>query len=117
MPTEPTRGDIWLVNLGNATGHEQSGERPCIIIRQDAFYITHPGTTIVIPCTKKGESFTPGTTVKLPAGEGGLSFDSVVLCHQLRVVDCQKFLRQIGTLRSEKLSEIELTLGHVLGLP
>jgi mRNA interferase MazF len=36
MP-EPSRGEIWLVNLSPTRGHEQAGKRPGLVVSVDLF--------------------------------------------------------------------------------
>ena len=56
--------------------------------------------------------------VQVASGEGGLTSDSVALCHQLRVLDKARLVRRLGALRPEVLAKIEdcvlFTLGIIL---
>ena len=45
------RGDIYLVNLSPTFGHEQSGQRPVLIVSPDAFNVK-TRTPIVVPITR-----------------------------------------------------------------
>lgn len=118
MPPTPIRGDVWEVDFGEAEGYEQAGKRPAVVIlRHDLFEVTHPLITIAIPITTQTRWYTAGCTVKLTRGDGGLKADSIALCHHIRVIDCKRLLSKCGTLSGQKLSEIEVALSLLLGLP
>jgi mRNA-degrading endonuclease toxin of MazEF toxin-antitoxin module len=53
----------------------------------------------------------------IPVKEAGQDRDSVASCHQIRALDRRKLIRKIGELVPERLSEIELAVAFVLGLP
>lgn len=50
---DPCRGEIWLVDLGTGHGHEQSGQRPVLIVSDDAFNAGLSGLVMVAPLTSK----------------------------------------------------------------
>ncbi len=80
------RGEIWIVNLDPTQGSEQAGVRPTIIFQNDTIsrYTT---AAIGIPLTTNLRRASLPSCVLIPGGEGGLTQDSVALCHQLRVLD------------------------------
>ncbi|MBI2494222.1 MAG: type II toxin-antitoxin system PemK/MazF family toxin [Candidatus Rokubacteria bacterium] len=113
--THGRRGDVWEADLGPIGGGEQAGARPVVVAQTDDLQTL--ATTVVIPLTSSLRQAGFPTTVKLEPGEGGLGKTSVALCHQLRVLDRRKLIRQLGTLPPAKLSEIEAAVAFVLGLP
>lgn len=44
------RGEVWLVRLPPASGHAQSGDRPALVVQNDAFTTALP-TILVVPLT------------------------------------------------------------------
>jgi len=74
-------------------------------------------TVVIIPLTTQSKRAGFANTVWIPANEAGLDRDSVALCHQIRVLDRRKLLGRIGELAPERLSEIEVAVAFVLGLP
>ena len=81
-----SRGEIWLAELNPVRGSEQAGARPILIFQTDA--INRFTTTIIsIPFTTNLRRATLPSCVQVQTGEGGLTSDSVALCHQLRVLD------------------------------
>ena len=111
------RGEIWLANLNPIQGSEQGGTRPVIIFQNNL--ISQFSTTIItIPLTTNLRRAKLPFSHLIVAGEGGLSKDSVALCHQLRVIDRLRLKNRLGQLTSKILTYLEakvlLTLGYQL---
>jgi len=110
------RGDVWLVDLGQPKDdHEPALQRPAVILQSDDFSVLN--TVVIIPLTGQSKRAGYANTVWIPAGEAGQDYDSVALCHQIRVLDRRYLIRRIGELVPERLSEIEVSIAFVLGLP
>ncbi len=110
------RGEVWLVDLGKPKDdHEQAGQRPAVIFQTDD--LSRLNTVVIIPLTKQLKRAGFASTVLIPAKEAGLDHPSVALCHQIRVIDCRKLKNKIGELSLERLSEIEIAVVFVLGIP
>src|SRR3984957_5285132 len=79
------RGDIYLVSLDPAAGHEQQGRRPVLLASPDAFN-SLTKLPIIVPITSGG-SFArmAGFTVSLDGT--GTKTKGVVRCDQPRVID------------------------------
>jgi mRNA interferase MazF len=109
------RGEVWLVELGRPReDHEQAGRRPAVIFQTDD--LLHLSTVVVIPLTTQSRRAGFANTVLIPGREAGQDRDSV-LCHQVRALDRRKLVHKIGDLSPDRLSEIELAVVFVLGLP
>src|SRR5271167_3714713 len=91
------RGDIWLVGLDPAEGHEQKGRRPVLIISPDAFnQVTK--VPVVLPITSGGNfARTAGFAVSLTGA--GTRTTGVVRCDQPRALD-------LGARHGKKLENI-----------
>jgi mRNA interferase MazF len=86
MP-DPSRGEIWLINLGIGRGHEQSGQRPVLVVSDDAFNAGLSGLIMIAPLTSMvAKSRNIPTHIRIDLPEGGLKTPSVILCDQLRTV-------------------------------
>jgi mRNA interferase MazF len=110
------RGEVWLLDLGQPNdGHEQAGRRPAVILQTDD--LSALSTVVIVPLTTQSKRAGFANTVGIPANEAGLNSDSVALCHQIRVLDRRKPIHRIGELAPERLSEIEVAVIFVLGLP
>ena len=79
------RGEIWVVGLDPAEGHEQKGRRPVLVISPDAFnQVTK--VPVVLPITSGGSfARTAGFAVSLAGA--GTKTTGVVRCDQPRALD------------------------------
>jgi len=79
------RGEIWVVGLDPAEGHEQKGRRPVLVISPDAFnQVTK--VPVVLPITSGGTfARTAGFAVSLTGA--GTKTTGVVRCDQPRALD------------------------------
>jgi len=79
------RGEIWLVSLDPALGHEQKGRRPVLIVSPEAFNrITK--LPIVLPITSSG-NFARTAGFAVPLTGAGTKTTGVVRCDQPRALD------------------------------
>lgn len=91
------RGDIYLVSLDPASGHEQQGTRPVLIVSPGAFNRLTK-TPVVLPITTGGTfARTAGFTVSLQ--DAGTRTTGVVRCDQPRALD-------IGSRRGRRLESV-----------
>ena len=91
------RGEIWVVGLDPAEGHEQKGRRPVLIISPDAFnQLTK--VPVVLPITSGGNfARTAGFAVSLTGA--GTKTTGVVRCDQPRALD-------LGARNGRKLENV-----------
>ena len=109
-----SRGEIWLAELNPVRGSEQAGTRPVLIFQTDS--INRFTTTIItIPFTTNLRRSTLPSCVQVQTSEGGLTSDSVALCHQLRVLDKTRLVRKLGKVSDSILREIEECVLFTLG--
>ena len=83
------RGEVWLADLNPIRGSEQAGIQPVLIFQNDTIN-TFTTTVVTIPFTTNLCRAALPSCVRVAAGDGGLSDDSVALCHQLRVLDATR---------------------------
>ncbi len=78
-------GDIYLVSLNPASGHEQQGTRPVLVVSASAFnQLTK--TPVVLPITSGGSfARTAGFAVYLTGA--GTKTTGVIRCDQPRAID------------------------------
>jgi mRNA interferase MazF len=115
---DPIRGEIWPADLGVGRGHEQSGQRPVLVVSDDAFNVGLAGLVMVAPLTSKvHKSKHIPAHVAVDPPEGGLKTPSVILCDQLRTVSKDRLGRAAwGTVSAVTLAEVENALRTLLGL-
>ena len=91
------RGEIWLVELDPAMGHEQKGRRPVLIVSPEAFNRVTK-VPVVLPITSGGSfARTAGFAVSLLGG--GTKTTGVVRCDQPRALD-------LGSRGGKKLERV-----------
>lgn len=109
------RGEIYLVDLSNNTGSEQSGIRPALIVQNEKGNI-HAPTTIICPLTSKQKT-SLSTHVVLTPLDCGILKESTVLCEQVRVVDKTRLKKKVGeVINREKIEDINRKLLISLGM-
>lgn len=109
------RGEVWLADLDPVRGSEQAGIRPVILFQNDLIS-KYSSTVISIPLTTNLNRLSLPSSVLIPSNESDLSKDSVVLCHQMRVLDRERLIKKISNINRKTLKSIEkavlLTLGY-----
>src|SRR5207249_9128961 len=115
---DPSRGEIWLTDLGTGRGHEQSGQRPVLVMSDDAFNAGLAGLVMTIPLTSKvAKSKNIPAHIRIDPPEGGLKTPSVLLCDQLRTISRDRLAKAAwGTVSAATLAGVEKTLRLLLGL-
>ena len=115
---DPSRGEIWPADLEAGRGHEQSGQRPVLVVSDDAFNAGLAGLVMTVPLTSKvGKSKNLPAHIRVDPPEGGLKTPSVILCDQLRTISKDRLGKvPWGTIRAATLADVELTLRVLLGL-
>ena len=61
------RGDIFFTRFDNATGSEQSGNRPAVVLQNDVGNFYSPTLIVATLTSKAAKKYNPADT--LPAGE------------------------------------------------
>lgn len=119
----PSPGDIWFFDLAKREptkrvqkGHEQHGERPCIVLTDPAISppLRFPLVT-VIPLTTASLAPHPLYPV-LPAGAGGLRKDSTAMIDQITSVDLARTTLHVGKLSPAGMAPIVAGLRVLLRL-
>lgn len=99
------RGEIYLIDLSNQIGSEQSGVRPAIVVQNEAGNMYSP-TTIICPLTSKQKTMS-ATHVELTTADAEIIKDSIVLCEQVRVIDKTRIKKRLGEVTNvQKIEDI-----------
>jgi mRNA interferase ChpB len=85
-PYVPERGDLVRLAFDPASGHEQQGTRPALILSPAVF--NRFGMALACPVTRGG-AFARGKAWTVALTGRGLQTDGVVLCNQLKTLDWQ----------------------------
>jgi mRNA interferase MazF len=113
------RGDIVLVNLPQpigGAGHEQAGNRPALVVHDDATFTTL-SVIMIIPFTSQlnAQNF-PHTILVQPSAQNGLNYPSVLLVFQLRAIDRNRITDTIGRLEENIMQRVNEEMKGLLGL-
>jgi mRNA interferase MazF len=109
---ERARGEIWLVDLSDARGHEQAGIRPAIVLG-----VSYGGITVVVPLTTTPAAFQfPHTHCIHSDSRNGLSDDSAALVFQIVALLEDRFIRKTGHCSDEDMEAITILLKDLLSI-
>jgi len=108
------RGDVVLVRLDPAEGHEMKKTRPAVVVQNDVGN-KNSSTTIIAPATGtyRGYPF----EVLVEASDSPFEKDSSVRLDQIRVVSIETRIQSVvGSLDKATMAEIDDALKLSLGL-
>jgi len=111
---QPSRGEIWLVDLNPTRGHEQAGKRPGLIVSVDLFNSGPAGLVVLAPLTTREKGIPFHVEIRPP--EGGLKKRSFIKCEDVRSVAKERLSERLGTVSPGTLSEVEDRLRILLDL-
>lgn len=104
------KGDVFIVELPLASGHEQVGTRPAIVLAD-----TKSPVIVVIPLTSNLQALRfPFTFLVTPSKTNGLDADSVALVLHIRAIDRKRLKNKIGFLEKAIIKEISKVLRRLL---
>jgi mRNA interferase MazF len=106
-----------MADLDPTQGHEQVGQRPCVVISNDHFNHGPAELLIVVPVTSRRRTVAIPLHVSVAPPEGGLTMPSAVLCDQIRTIAPERLTRRMGTFSIVAMGEIEARLRLLLELP
>lgn len=116
VPSNPSRGEIWIVDLSTTRGHEQEGEsRPCLVVSANELNTGPSELAIVIPITKSSRGIP--FHVEIDPSESGLDFSSFIMCEQIRSLSRERLRNRIGKrLLPKTMIMVEAILKTLLSL-
>ena len=112
---EVKRGDIWLVGLDPAIGHEIKKLRPAVVIQNDLGNKYGP-ITIIAPITSQGTEKIYPIEVILDKKSSGLEKISKILLNQIRAIDKRRLIKRMGKVDYETIVKIDNAIKISLGL-
>ena len=112
--TKIRRGDVVIIQLDPAEGHEMQKTRPAVVVQNDVGN-KNSKTTIVAPATGTYRSYP--FEVLVEASDSPFEKDSSVRLDQIRVVSVEKRIHSVaGSLADSTVGEIDDALKVSLGL-
>ena len=115
---EIKKGQIYYADLSPVRGSEQGGLRPVVIVQNDVGNL-HSPTTIICPITSRmGKTKIP-THLYLSnymLTDGNLTVHGLILAEQVRVIDKSRLSTYMGSLKPERMEDLNKVLKVSLGL-
>lgn len=111
---EPSRGEIWVVDLNPIRGREQGGMRPGLVVSVDPFNHGPAGLVVLLPLTSRAKGIPFHVEINPP--EGGVKTKSFIKCEDVRSVAKERLSEQWGKVSSTTLSAVEDRLRILLNL-
>ncbi len=108
------RGDVWYAQHSPTPGHEQRGERPCLIISTDGFNAGPAGLVVACAMTTRARRYRWHVEVTPP--EANLDRRGFVMCEQVRTLSKGRFRRRMGRVETATLAEVEHRLRILMRL-
>ena len=104
--------EIWLADLNPSGGSEQKGIRPVVVISGNAMN-DHLGIGIVCLLSTRIKHYA-GCIIVAGGRCSGLEKDSEILTFQIRTVAASRFIRKLGEITTEQLTEVKQGLFDIL---
>lgn len=104
--SDPTRGEIWMVDLDPTRGTEMKKRRPAAIISSPTF--DHQALRIIVPITTWQPKFAtwPFMSFLQASPTNGLTQDSCGNVLQVRCVATERLVRKIGVLTEAEVEAL-----------
>ena len=109
------RGDIFYADLSPVVGSEQGGERPVVVLQNDAGN-KHSPTLIIATLTSRVDKKRHLPTHVLLDHNPGLKVPSIVQLEQIFTIDKRRLQRFVGNASAEEMDQIETALKISLGM-
>jgi mRNA interferase MazF len=106
------RGEIYWANLDPTKGHEQSGQRPVLVLSQDVFN-ERSGVVIAVALTSQPQRAGFPLTFELTAT--GLPKRSWVKISQIRTLSVERIGKRIDRVSPEELDQVIEGLNEIIG--
>lgn len=104
---EPKVGEVWLVSIPNAIGHQQRGTRPFVVTSNNKHNRYSP-TVKGITLTKQIHKKSPVHVLLKKSDCNFLTYDSVVNCEEVTTINKDQFIKRLGTLNDKQMAEIAI---------
>lgn len=106
------RGDIRWADLDPTRGHEQSGQRPVLVLSQDVFN-ERSGTVIAVALTSQPQR--AGFPLTLELQSSNLPKRSWVKISQIRTLSAERIGNRIAVASPEELALVIAGLDEIIG--
>lgn len=113
MPSRPSRGEIWLINLESGAKSEAHASRTALVLSVNELNHGPAELAIVAPISERNYGI--ATHVPMPLSQSGKSTRSFVLCEELRSVSTRRFVEKRDSIDEQTMRDVLYTLSVLLG--
>ena len=114
IPTNPRRGDVWLVDFGEPIGHEQGWRRPAVVMSSDHLNDSAASPVIVVPVTSTRWGLP--SHVEIETGQSGLAHTSYAKGEDIKSVSQERLVSRYGLADVGAMRQLERILRTLLEL-
>ena len=111
---QPSRGEVWLIDLNPTRGHEQAGVRPGLVVSTNLFNHGPAGLVVILPLTSRAKGIPLHVTSE--PSEGGVQQRSFIKPEDVRSVATGRLIRRWGAVSSATMAVVEDRLRILLEL-
>ncbi|BDG60322.1 type II toxin-antitoxin system PemK/MazF family toxin [Caldinitratiruptor microaerophilus] len=111
---QPHRGEVWLVDLDAARGHEQAGKRRRLVVSIDLFNRGPAELVVMVSMTSRAKGIPWHVPVHPP--QGGVQQISFIKCEDVRSVAKERLSVRLGAVSVEAMAAVGNRLRILLGL-
>lgn len=111
----PKRGDIYFLDFSPSKGKEMKGPHPALVVQNDIANQVS-GLTIVAAITSNLRVADLPVGVMIKPEDSGLPKASVIHLGQIYTIDKERLGNFVGTLSTQKMSEVDRALAASMGL-
>ena len=107
-------GEVWLIDFAPQVGEEVKKKRPAIIVSNNIVGLL--ALKIVVPITNppiKIQNWHVGINASI---QNGLKKDSIADCFQIKSISKNRFIKKIGRLNEDEMSNVQIAMMLVLDL-
>ena len=106
------RGEVYWASLDPTKGHEQSGQRPVLVLSQDVFN-DRSGVVIAVALTSQPQK--AGFPLTLPLSSPALPKRSWVKISQIRTLSQERLGKRIAKISPEEIDLVIEGLNEIIG--
>ncbi len=110
--SDPRRGEVWLIDLGDPVGHEAGLVRPALVVSDDRAN-TH-GLVVVCPITGSRRGYP--THIEIDESSSGMDSVSYVQTEQIRTLSTRRLVHRLGSVDSTAIAHVDRALRFLLRL-
>jgi mRNA interferase MazF len=98
--SNPERGDVWEVDLGEPRGHEMGFMHPALIVSSKAYNEAGLGLYVVLPMTSKEKSYID-SHIPISYNEGDMRRNGFIKCEDVRSISRDRLITCHGRVSDE----------------